>query len=105
MGTACPALPLFLLLLLLCTSRSCPAPTPTDPGHAESHIVEDEFIIMFNAYLPQEEHGSVIRELIGTDGWDLLPRTNPASEFPSDFAVIRVRRPMRARVSELTMCR
>jgi hypothetical protein len=54
-------------------------------------LIFTEYIIGFHSYIPQDLHMSTLAETLGVDGWKLVPRNNPASSLPSDFAVIRVR--------------
>ncbi len=41
--------------------------------------------------MSSEDQRKQIENIIGHDGWHLIHRNNPASAFPSDFALIQVR--------------
>lgn len=57
-----------------------------------SNNVSNEYIVMFNSYMPHEEHQHVLQDaLVGMDNqWHIIKRNNAASKFPSDFALIEV---------------
>jgi len=57
--------------------------------HVESIEVQNEFIIIFNRYLPHEEHPNELTKILGDTGWELIERNNPSRRFPSDFALIK----------------
>ena len=47
----------------------------------------------FNGYFSEKERSSLIRDAlanVSTEGWKVVPRQNPASEYPSDFSLIEV---------------
>jgi hypothetical protein len=54
--------------------------------------VSNEYIVMFNSYMPHEEHQHILQDaLVGMDNqWHIIKRNNAASKFPSDFALISV---------------
>jgi membrane-bound transcription factor site-1 protease len=58
--------------------------------YAQTTVVENEFIVGFRSYMSSEDQRKQIENIIGHDGWHLIHRNNPASAFPSDFAVIQV---------------
>jgi hypothetical protein len=53
------------------------------PSHWQRHIVR------FSSYQPVEEHHEAVRKrLAHLDGWAVLPRSNAAMDFPTDFALV-----------------
>ncbi|XP_050499570.1 membrane-bound transcription factor site-1 protease isoform X1 [Diabrotica virgifera virgifera] len=56
-----------------------------------SKIVENEYIVMFNAYYKSNARENYINTALNASGikkWKILSRENPASEYPSDFDVL-----------------
>ncbi|KAF2074054.1 hypothetical protein CYY_004623 [Polysphondylium violaceum] len=57
-------------------------------------IIEKEYIIMFKEYIDQKEHFNIINNIVKDQSndhhihWKIVPRNNPASKFPSDFALV-----------------
>ncbi|XP_035919828.1 membrane-bound transcription factor site-1 protease [Anopheles stephensi] len=54
-------------------------------------IVQNEYIVQFNGYYkPKEREGFIQTALNGSkvQKWRILPRNNPAQDFPSDFDVL-----------------
>lgn len=51
-----------------------------------------EYIVMFNSYMLHEEHQQLLQGVLYgmEDQWHIIRRNNPASKFPSDFALIAV---------------
>lgn len=55
--------------------------------------VQNEYIVSFNGYFSEKERSSLIRDAlanVSTEGWKVVPRQNPASEYPSDFSLIEI---------------
>ncbi|XP_018320423.1 membrane-bound transcription factor site-1 protease isoform X2 [Agrilus planipennis] len=56
-----------------------------------SKIIENEYIVTFNGYYKNQARASYIGAALNTSGvrkWKILPRENPASDYPSDFDVV-----------------
>lgn len=78
---------IFLLLLFpacVLASSSCESVGPI-PGSEE---IADQFIVSFRSYATQDELSRIVQQLIGKNGWKVLPRKNRATEYPTDFIVI-----------------
>ncbi|KAH3757854.1 membrane-bound transcription factor site-1 protease [Pelomyxa schiedti] len=56
-----------------------------------SRVVDSEYVVMFKSYMTVSQHISILESYLGSEGWELIPRNNPAYIFPSDFALIKVR--------------
>ncbi|XP_072554740.1 membrane-bound transcription factor site-1 protease isoform X2 [Paramormyrops kingsleyae] len=57
-------------------------------------VVEHEYIVVFNGYFTARARSRFIsRALHDLDAlvWRIMPRDNPASDFPSDFEVVQIR--------------
>lgn len=56
--------------------------------------INDEYIVRFKEYRHASEFKRALREELGGDGrvWQWLERNNPASAFPTDFALLRIGR-------------
>lgn len=74
---------LLVCVLLACTLASTAL---------EFSNVSNEYIVMFNSYMAHEEHQHILQDALpGMDNqWHIIQRNNPASKFPSDFALISV---------------
>lgn len=46
---------------------------------------------MFDSYMDHNKMNSTVADIAGIDGYRIVPRFNPGSSLPSDFAVIVVR--------------
>ncbi|XP_071545683.1 membrane-bound transcription factor site-1 protease [Panulirus ornatus] len=58
-----------------------------------SSIVENEYIIAFKGYYRQEARERFIEAALNESNvvrWEVLPRNNPASDYPSDFDVVQI---------------
>lgn len=54
-------------------------------------IVESEYIITFTSYYTTEARdGFISAALRPFQNWTLLPRSNPSSEYPSDFSLVQL---------------
>lgn len=56
-----------------------------------SKIVENEYIVVFNGYYKNQARAKYINTALNTSGvrkWKIIPRENPASDYPSDFDVV-----------------
>uniref|UniRef100_A0A1S4H8N6 Membrane-bound transcription factor site-1 protease n=1 Tax=Anopheles gambiae TaxID=7165 RepID=A0A1S4H8N6_ANOGA len=54
-------------------------------------IVQNEYIVQFNGYYKPKERESFIQSALNgskVQKWRILPRNNPAQDFPSDFDVL-----------------
>jgi len=56
--------------------------------------VNDEFIVRFKEYRHASEFKEALKEKLEGNGrvWQWLERNNPASAFPTDFALLRIKR-------------
>lgn len=72
-----------VVVLVLCNLVACSQFT---------NATQEEYIVIFNKYMDHEEHQHILQEaLVGMEsGWHIIRRNNPASMFPSDFALISV---------------
>lgn len=64
------------------------SPDERETDSFEISVVENEFIIRLNEYLPIPEIQAKLTAALGPGGWTWVPRPAPARAFPSDFAVI-----------------
>ncbi|XP_054714164.1 membrane-bound transcription factor site-1 protease-like [Uloborus diversus] len=58
-----------------------------------SEIVDNEFIVSFKQFYNPETRVKFIKAALASlepHGWQVLPRDNPASSFPSDFEVLQI---------------
>uniref|UniRef100_A0A182JXP7 Membrane-bound transcription factor site-1 protease n=1 Tax=Anopheles christyi TaxID=43041 RepID=A0A182JXP7_9DIPT len=70
--------------------------TPTTRTHRvviefSTKIVQNEYIVQFNGYYKPKERESFIQSALNgskVQKWRILPRNNPAQDFPSDFDVL-----------------
>ncbi|CAG2059071.1 unnamed protein product [Timema podura] len=56
-----------------------------------SYVVKNEYIVAFKDYYKTNTRQKFITAALngsGVDKWKILPRNNPASDFPSDFDVV-----------------
>lgn len=61
-----------------------------------SKVVEHEYIVAFTGYFSAKARSLYISSALrnagdGTLEWHIVPRKNPASDFPSDFELVRIR--------------
>uniref|UniRef100_A0A7N8WX55 Membrane-bound transcription factor site-1 protease n=1 Tax=Mastacembelus armatus TaxID=205130 RepID=A0A7N8WX55_9TELE len=61
-----------------------------------SEVVEHEYIVAFTGYFSAKARSLYISSALrnGRDGaleWHIVPRRNPASDFPSDFELVHIR--------------
>uniref|UniRef100_A0A6Q2X6K8 Membrane-bound transcription factor site-1 protease n=1 Tax=Esox lucius TaxID=8010 RepID=A0A6Q2X6K8_ESOLU len=57
-------------------------------------IVEHEYIVAFNGYFTAKARSHFISSALKNSeavDWRIVPRENPASDFPSDFEVVQIR--------------
>ncbi|KFB49658.1 membrane-bound transcription factor site-1 protease [Anopheles sinensis] len=62
-----------------------------------TNIVQNEYIIQFNGYYKQRERENFIQSALNgskVQKWRILPRNNPARDFPSDFDVLALEEPV-----------
>lgn len=58
-----------------------------------SSIVENEYIVAFKGYYRQEARERFIEAALNDSDvvrWEVMPRNNPASDYPSDFDVVQI---------------
>ncbi|XP_053658171.1 membrane-bound transcription factor site-1 protease [Anopheles marshallii] len=85
------------------TTKSCCDSNSTDRASAPSarthrvviefstKIVQNEYIVQFNGYYKPKQRESFIQAALNgskVQKWRILPRNNPAQDFPSDFDVL-----------------
>ena len=48
---------------------------------------------MFNGYYSASARSVFVRDALSSalDSWKIIPRNNPASDYPSDFSLVKVR--------------
>lgn len=59
-----------------------------------SSIVENEYIVGFNGYYRQEARKRFIDAALNESNvvrWEIVPRNNPAMNYPSDFDVVQIK--------------
>ncbi|CAB3366260.1 Hypothetical predicted protein [Cloeon dipterum] len=58
-----------------------------------SDIVKDEYIVAFKKYYKTSARKNFITAALrdSSSEWEILPRNNPASDFPSDFDVLQLK--------------
>uniref|UniRef100_A0A8C9VRP1 Membrane-bound transcription factor site-1 protease n=1 Tax=Scleropages formosus TaxID=113540 RepID=A0A8C9VRP1_SCLFO len=57
-------------------------------------VVEHEYIVVFNGYFTAQARSRFISSALQGShalAWRILPRDNPASDYPSDFEVVQIR--------------
>ncbi|XP_070575086.1 membrane-bound transcription factor site-1 protease-like [Ptychodera flava] len=70
----------------------------TDPVYTlkvdfSTDIVENEYIVAFHDYYSSKARSSYVESALKNSGvvsWQILPRDNPASDYPSDFEVVQI---------------
>jgi len=83
----------IVLLVLYANNSHCTNVTESeiDWNHLHSEDVQNEYIVMFKKYRPLEEHGIVLKKILGDlDGWEIIPRNNPSTSMPSDFSLLKL---------------
>lgn len=58
-----------------------------------TQVVQNEYIVSFDGYLKSNVRKNILRSALNNSNvqnWRVIPRSNPASDFPSDFDVIHV---------------
>ncbi|NWH65513.1 MBTP1 protease, partial [Geococcyx californianus] len=58
-----------------------------------STVVEHEYIVAFNGYFTAKARSKFISSALKSsdiENWRIVPRNNPASDYPSDFEVIQI---------------
>ncbi|XP_071040953.1 membrane-bound transcription factor site-1 protease isoform X2 [Parasteatoda tepidariorum] len=88
---------LWLPIFCIVTFPSSCAQNLSSSGHYyidfSSEVVDNEFIVSFKKFYNQDTRLKFIRTALhrfGSDSWQILPRNNPASNFPSDFEVLQI---------------
>lgn len=60
-----------------------------------TEFIVTEYIVAFNGYYKSNTREKFITAALnnsGVESWKILARNNPASDFPSDFDVVLVRK-------------
>ncbi|KAG5849428.1 hypothetical protein ANANG_G00110290 [Anguilla anguilla] len=106
----CRGLPLVDTVPGDANSSSSPTPsTPVEPPcdncsqvtlkvEFSTSIVNHEYIVVFNGYFSAKARGHFIGSALRSSealGWRIVPRDNPASDYPSDFEVVQIRQASR----------
>uniref|UniRef100_A0A8C7F771 Membrane-bound transcription factor site-1 protease n=1 Tax=Oncorhynchus kisutch TaxID=8019 RepID=A0A8C7F771_ONCKI len=85
------------------TSTSSPNPDGNHSSNCSSltvklefstKVVEHEYIVAFNGYFTAKARSHFISSALKSSealDWRIVPRKNPASDFPSDFEVVQIR--------------
>jgi hypothetical protein len=61
-----------------------------DTGRFDGEVAH-EVIVRFTSYKYAAEHHIALRNsMLQLDGWEWIERVNPASAFPTDFALLRI---------------
>lgn len=58
-----------------------------------TQVVQNEYIVTFEAYLKASARAKILQSALNNsnvESWRVIPRSNPASEYPSDFDVVHV---------------
>uniref|UniRef100_A0A182W9D4 Membrane-bound transcription factor site-1 protease n=1 Tax=Anopheles minimus TaxID=112268 RepID=A0A182W9D4_9DIPT len=79
-----------------CDSNSTDRASPSARTHRvviefSTKIVQNEYIVQFNGYYTPKQRESFIHAALNgsrVQKWRILPRNNPAQDFPSDFDVL-----------------
>ena len=58
-----------------------------------SFLLYVEYIVVFNGYYSTSARSVFVRDALSSalDSWKIIPRHNPASDYPSDFSLVKVR--------------
>ena len=58
-----------------------------------SFLLYVEYIVVFNGYYSASARSVFVRDALSSalDSWKIIPRHNPASDYPSDFSLVKVR--------------
>ena len=107
----------FLILILLCilcghvsnhsiVEDALPLTQTSAPNtfDYQASIVQNEFIVSFKGYHVREKSSAIIVDALkqfGPNAWKEVERTNPASDFPSDFVVLQINNKTDAKVKAL----
>ena len=54
-----------------------------------------EYIVVFNGYYSTSVRDDLVTAALGSvsiNSWKIIPRHNPASHYPSDFSLVKVRK-------------
>nr|GMD64086.1 subtilisin-like protease SBT6.1 [Ipomoea batatas] len=85
--------------LLLSTSEAQFGPDTTE-GFYHNQLVQKQqssprnYIIRFTRYLKSEYHRTYLQDNVKLVGWEWIERKNPASQFPTDFALVAIEESM-----------
>ncbi|CAH9091669.1 unnamed protein product [Cuscuta europaea] len=56
----------------------------------EQHSSPRNYIVRFTKYLKSEFHQTYLQNNVKLKGWEWIERKNPASQFPTDFALVAI---------------
>ncbi|XP_031562953.1 membrane-bound transcription factor site-1 protease-like, partial [Actinia tenebrosa] len=88
---------LLCLLVYSDETKSCTNKTSQGKGQNstyfdyKSSVVENEFIVVFNGYYSESTREKYVGAALLSSGvlsWYIIPRHNPASNYPSDFSLL-----------------
>ncbi|XP_015755097.1 PREDICTED: membrane-bound transcription factor site-1 protease-like [Acropora digitifera] len=59
----------------------------------KTSVVENEYIVVFNGYYSASTRSVFVRDALSSalDSWKIIPRHNPASDYPSDFSLVKLK--------------
>eukprot|EP00761_Pharyngomonas_kirbyi_P011429 gb/GECH01011454.1/.p1 GENE.gb/GECH01011454.1/~~gb/GECH01011454.1/.p1 ORF type:complete len:1020 (+),score=161.33 gb/GECH01011454.1/:1-3060(+) len=81
-----------VILVFICATTTYTQETQTNFHFKEENKQKqnNEYIVMFREYHLISTHTSVLSSILGTEhGFKIIPRNNPATKYPSDFALVQ----------------
>ena len=64
-------------------------------GYVVCSYTLSEYIVILPSFIPRESHEKYIEEVLGNHkDWKIIERHNEASEFPSDFILLKIENPL-----------
>ena len=57
-------------------------------------VISTEYIVAFDGYYSTSTRDGYVKSVLETlalEKWKIIPRNNPASDYPSDFSLVKVR--------------
>lgn len=70
----------------------------------KTSVVENEYIVVFNGYYTTSARDGYVMsalDLSSAKSWKIIPRHNPASDYPSDFSLVKLKGDTRSGVDAL----
>lgn len=70
----------------------------------KTSVVENEYIVVFNGYYTTSARDGYVMsalDLSSVKSWKIIPRHNPASDYPSDFSLVKLKGDTRSGVDAL----